>query len=52
MCPKLEKGTTCAHVVYKCSNCQENHQANSVECSVFKALQSRSFNADNMKEEL
>ena len=52
MCPKVEAGTTCAHVVYKCSNCQENHQANSVECSVFKALQPISSNTDAMEEEL
>jgi hypothetical protein len=45
------KGTTCAHIVYKCSNCGDKHAANSAECSVFKALQPISSTADPLAME-
>ena len=48
LCSTQTTETTCAHIVYKCSNCQESHQANSKECSVFKALQPISSTADSL----
>ena len=51
LCPTQQKGTTCAHIVYKCSNCGDKHAANSAECSVFKALQPISSTADPLAME-
>jgi hypothetical protein len=34
-CPN-QRNYLCTHTVYKCVNCQEKHQSNSVECSVLK----------------
>ncbi len=48
LCFLTSKETTCAHIVYKCSNCDEKHQANSAECSVFKTLQSIFSTADSL----
>ena len=50
LCSKQQKGTTCAHIIYKCSNCENKHSANSSQCSVFKALQFTSFTADSLAE--
>ena len=47
-CLTQQKRTTCAHIVYKYVNCDENHQANSAECNVFKALQPISSTADSL----
>jgi len=52
LCLTLIKGTICAHTVYKCVNCQEKHQSNSVECSVFKALQPILSTADPLAMEV
>jgi len=48
LCLTQIKGTICAHTVYKCVNCQKKHQSNSVECSVFKALQPILSTADSL----
>ena len=50
LCPQL-KGTTCGHTIYKCSNCDEKHSANSLDCSVFRALQPISSTADPLAME-
>ena len=47
-CFTQQKEITCAHTVYKCVNCDENHQANNEKCSVFKALQPISSTADSL----
>jgi len=48
LCFTQQEEITCAHIVYKCSNCTEKHQANIAECSVFKALQPISSTADSL----
>jgi len=47
LCSTQQKETTCAYIVYKCSNCGDKHAAN----SVFKALQPISSTANPLAME-
>ena len=51
LCRTEEKGQKCVHIVLRCVNCKESHEADLRVCSVFKALQPFFSTADPLTQQ-